>query len=128
MAPPRHVIIFNDQFKSLLSELLAQYPDDADLKTFQLYSSQLVKTTPRKPMELFNVYVVGPYRDGIVGRQESMFLEQRYVDQSGNEFDFVPKIKKYWASMSDENKNVIWNYLFVLMTLVESFLKEGNTF
>lgn len=128
MAPPRLVTLFNQQFKDLLEELLNLYPDDADLRTFQLYSNQLVTVTPRKPMEFFNTYVIGPYRDGIVGRNEAMFLEQRYSDSNGNEFDFVPKIKKLWRGMTDDNKNAIWNYLFLLLTLVETFLKEGNSF
>lgn len=128
MAPPRIVTIFNQQFSDLLQELLSLYPEDVDLKTFQLYSKQLMSMTPRKPMEFFHLYVAAPYRDGILGRHESMFLEQRYLDSDGNEFDFVPKIKKYWKTMTDDNKNAVWNYLFLLTSLLDTFLKEGNSF
>ena len=128
MAPPRVAVLFNAQLECLLKDLILIYPEDADFKACLFYSQTLSSTAPRKPLELFQVYVAGPYREGILQKNEAMFLETRYTDSTGVEFNVVPKLKQYWKTMTEENKTVVWNYLFLLLALLEEFLKNGESF
>ena len=82
------------------------------------------KVNPRKVLHIF-MKNVAPYKKRLLHRDETFFLNENYsaiMEDSSNKKDawqLMSKLKLYWKYTSQENKNVIWNYFKILLTLAE---------
>ena len=111
---------FNTQLINFIDELILLCPEEYDFKVFKNGILLLKRTNPRKIIELFNVYVI-KYKDSILEKNEQFFLDNNYTeidtDDVENLYSIINKLKKYWCSLSDSNKDTIWKYLHVLIKL-----------
>jgi hypothetical protein len=68
----------------------------------------------KKPYALFAVYSVD-YEAFVLNRDENFFINHNFrniVDSDTNFTDeLMMKLKSYWKTISDENKEIIWKYL-----------------
>lgn len=111
--------MFINQLSSLSDELTQMYPEDIDIATAKNSIELLKKTNPRVLFEMFDTYIQ-PYRQKILDRDESFFLENSFNNETGSEESYVQtmtNLKKCWTSMSDESKENMWLYFGVLIKL-----------
>lgn len=116
------VKMFNRQLESFVDELIGMFPEDSDFRLFKTSISLLTKTAPRKIVEIFQEFVITPYRDLLLSRDEQKILNMDFKHLEGDvDMDIVPKLKQYWNSMSDSSKDAIWKYCDVLIKLSDKY-------
>jgi len=114
---------FNSKLEEFLKDLIVSYPDDKDFVMFKQSFSMLKIVDSTKPVFLFKMYTT-KYMDQITNRDEKFFLDHDFQDElsSTDDKDFssemLSKLKSYWNTMSDENKDIIWNYLNLLCKII----------
>ena len=80
------------------------------------------KSNPRLVLDMFHEYIYKPANDLIVNRkdEELIILARSIMSTRFNEL--MPALMifdKYWPTMSNTNREVIWQYLEVLCKLSE---------
>ena len=106
------VSAFNDMMGQFLVELHKTFPDEKGIKKM-LASFDLIKSTnPRIIVDGF-MKGVSPYSDKISAKDETFLLKE--VDTIDVLKDL--NIKTYWTKMSENTKNVTWQYLQTLYML-----------
>ena len=118
---------FNSQMESFSSEICEVFPNDTDLKMGHNVIILLKKTNPRKLLEMYTIYV-SDFKKSIDEEDESFFIDHDFKDiankNNNKEFTFhlVIKLKQYWKSLSEKNKEIIWQYFQVLNKLSDKLL------
>lgn len=106
------VSAFNDMMGQFLVELHRTFPDEKGIKKM-LASFDLIKSTnPRIIVDGF-MKGVSPYSDKISAKDETFLLKE--IDTIDVLKDL--NIKTYWTKMSENTKNVTWQYLQTLYML-----------
>ena len=106
------VSAFNDMMGQFLVELHKTFPDEKGIKKM-LASFDLIKSTnPRIIVDGF-MKGVSPYSDKISAKDETFLLKE--IDTIDVLKDL--NIKAYWTKMSENTKNVTWQYLQTLYML-----------
>jgi len=126
-------IAFNNQLNKFVEELVQTYPEDQDFPYYGRLIAQLMRVNVKKPGELF-AYYVRNHIDEIYGRNSDFFLKNSDhlimdgTDDKENQveaFRLIDNLRNYWARMSDQNQNVIWDYLVVLTKLSLQLLNSS---
>ena len=63
------------------------------------------------------------YKDKILNKDESFFLDQDYTQHGDVDLNIVHKLKKYVKDMSPNSKDVVWKYIDLLMKLCLKILQ-----
>jgi hypothetical protein len=116
---------FNEQLLNFLNELSALFPEDKALKTFYHTVEFMKKTNPRELMNQFKNFVY-PYKDQILKRDESFFLNNSFNEvNDNNAISEMLRIKTIWASgqLTPKDKDCIWNYFKVFLYLIDKEYK-----
>jgi hypothetical protein len=126
------VNLFNVKLKEFINDLITVYPQDEDLYKFKTSVNMLLLVNEKQVIKIFKDFVYPKYKDHILNRDEKFFLTHDYTDdvsavgatEQSPEFtdQLIVKIKSYWETMKDENKNIIWNYFTLLIKLVEKYI------
>ena len=108
------VIKFND-------DLIITFPEENDFKVYKRGIILLNSANSKKICLLFKDYMKF-YRQKIIEKDESFFLNNNYIDivnkvQSDGLESIITKLKNYWNNMSSGNKDKIWEYLNSLIKL-----------
>lgn len=105
------------EFLDDLDEILGDIRDYIVFKqSIKLMSSLNEDTVQRS----FDEYVCTPYKEYIVRKDEMFFIQSAdSFESSASEFDLVRIIKSKWMSLSENNKQAIWNHLNLLIILNE---------
>ena len=111
---------FNKKMSEFLVDLVNAFPQDNDFKTFK-NSFNLVKIASEdKPFHMFHFYV-SPYKDKILSKDESFFIQKDYNSSSESVTqELIQKLKTYWDTMNDGDKDTVWNYLGLLLKLTSA--------
>ena len=114
---------FNTQLLNFIEQLIILCPEDNDFKVFKNGFLLLKKSNPRKVSVFFSKYI-HDFRDQILSKDESFFLENNYesvtkdIESSQeNILMTINKLKNYWGDLSKTNKDNIWKYLSNLIKL-----------
>jgi len=110
--------IFNKTFSDFLADLVVAYPSDPDFKTFK-HSFNILKSVDQfKGIKTFKKYVI-EYRKQIVEKDSDFFMKEDFKNVAAEKQDvtneLISKLKNYWTSMSEDNKESVWGYLLVLL-------------
>ena len=108
-------------------ELIEVFPKDIDFKVCLNTIKLIERTTKRKLFDLVSPQLL-MYRDYIKNRDERFFLEKdntEFTDDSEN-VPIISKLKDYWATLSDNNKDKIWEYVNSLLALTEQIVLMTN--
>lgn len=100
-----------DQFFSFLKELKEMYPDDSDFPMYET-SLRLLKTTNPSLLGKYIVEYTQDFKSQIESQDEKFFLDYSF-DEYGQHVDLniFSKLKKYYASMSQDSKTNTWKYI-----------------
>ena len=114
---------FNVLLDRFLNDLVKSYPEEHKFRDLVRAANTLVKFNFKKPLYLFRKKVILLFRENIVNRDETFFMENDYSEMANNSknkedaFQLIDRLKEYWGSMSDNNKKIIWDYLNKLIIL-----------
>ena len=126
------ISVFNTQISSFINDLILVYPNDNDLYTFKTSMKMLLLVDEKKVINMFKEFVYSKYKVQIEKRDSDFFLQNNYDDIVAQTKTDTPeitaqlinKIKSYWISMSNENKEVVWKYFTVLIRLCEKLCES----
>ena len=121
------ISMFNTQITSFINDLILVYPDDKDLYTFKTSLKMLLLYDDKKVINMFKEFVYSKYKVQIENKDSEFFLQNDYediitrtnADTPEITAQLINKIKSYWMSMSNENKDIVWKYFTVLIKVCE---------
>jgi hypothetical protein len=116
---------FFKQFGDFLTQLESMYPDDMDFPVFIATLNVLRTSNPIIVVKFVKESIVDSYKDKILNRDESFFIEEDYTKHGDVNLDVVQKLKKYVKDMSPTSKDVVWKYIELLMKLSIKILENG---
>lgn len=117
---------FNKSTDEFLGELSQTFPSIQQFGQFRTAFNVLRAVTPEKPHVFFNTYIAIPYKDKILAKDESFFLKERYdIDSDSKDywFSFIDTIRDLWTTLSNDNKEIVWQYFKVLIVLNDKCLQ-----
>ena len=111
--------IFNNQFHDMLRDLMTVFPDDPDFQFFHSAGGLLMRTQPRSIPQMFHANVTVKFGPAILKQDDAFLLQQDYSEYTHDDWSnmLVSKLKRYWSSLSAENREIIWKYLHILVKL-----------
>jgi hypothetical protein len=103
-------------------ELEASYPEEKSISMGLEAIRAAKRANPRLILDMFYEYLYKPANDLIMNRkdEELIILARKTMTTRFNEL--MPTLMifdKYWPTMSNTNREVIWKYLEVLCKLCE---------
>jgi hypothetical protein len=116
---------FFNQFTDFLKQLENMYPDDTDFPVFLTTLDLLKSTNPMLVVKFVKENIVDLYKDKILNKDESFFLDQDYTKHGDVDLNIVHKLKKYVKDMSSNSKDVVWKYIELIMKLTIKILENG---
>jgi hypothetical protein len=113
---------FCNQLIRFFEELENSYPEEKSISMGLEAIRAAKKANPRLIADIFYEHIYVPANDMIMNRKadEVVALAQRVLSSQFNEL--MPALmifQKYWPTMSEGNREVIWQYLQVLCRLCE---------
>ena len=114
---------FFNQFISFLGELRGMYPEDPDFPNFVTAITLIRNTNPMLAVNYIKSEVIDPFQDKISARDESFFMDQDYT-QKNADMNVIYKLKEYVREMSPASKEVVWQYIELLMKLTLKIIEN----
>jgi hypothetical protein len=116
---------FNITFNEFIEDISSLFPEDSDFTLYKTALKTAISLDKKLAYNTFNTQVIEKYSTQILNRDETFFLEHQYsiVNIKKEYSSIIDKIKSYWSSMNEENKNIVWKYLKVLI-LLSNKIKE----
>lgn len=110
---------FNNTFNEFIDDIINLFPKDADLRMYKNMLLAALCVNDQVLITLFKESVVEKYGPQLLAKDESFFLNHDYSEYTMNEeyHAIINKIRSYWSSMNEENRNTIWKYFKVLILL-----------
>jgi hypothetical protein len=122
------VNVFNDKLNEFVSELI-NITDDPDLMAFKTSLRVISALDSKKPIRLFTSHLEKnkEYSHEILNRNENFFLNSETIVSEAESLDFlntlmIGKIKDQWATFGEQNKDVVWKYMKLLVMLGKKFI------
>ena len=109
---------FNENFEGMINDLIQVFPNDTEFRFYQMALKAGLMTDNSLVSKIFHEKASNMYEQ-ILNRDEKFFLEKDYneLDDKKDAGAIVNKLKKCWSLLTDDNKDVICNYLRVLVVL-----------
>lgn len=114
--------LFNSKVEEFIGELITSFPNIKQFSSFRSGFNFLKNLDVKKPQEIFHNYVYNDYREYILKRNEDFFLTNEIeISSTRKEYweEFIQNIRYIWKTLDGNNKDIIWKYFFVLVTLNE---------
>jgi hypothetical protein len=116
--------LFNQKAEEFCKDLVSTFPEVNEFKQLKSGMLLLKNLDEKKPREIFSGFMTQQFRESIMGRHESFFMNEAHehigridgVDNS--QWDsIVDLLRSLWVGLNDENKDVIWKYFQVLIAV-----------
>jgi hypothetical protein len=119
--------LFNTKIKEFIQDLNRVYPDDDDLLKFKTSINILLLVNDKQLIKMYKDMVYMKYKDQIMKNEEDFFMNHDYVEERGEHTEeftdrLISKIKSYWKTMNDENKEIVWSYFILMTKLCEKYV------
>lgn len=109
-------------------ELIEVFPKDIDFKVSLNTIKLIERTTKRKLFDLVSPQLL-MYHEYIRNRDERFFLEKddKEFTEDTESVPIISKLKGYWSTLSENNRDKIWEYVNSLLTLTQKIVTAtGN--
>lgn len=109
---------FFNQFHGFMGELIRVFPNDEDFPAYDSGVTLVQRMNPGLVLSEFGKYVL-PYEEVIRKRDDGFFMNHTFDSlEPDNTMDqVIQKLKGYWMAMTDQNKDVIWSYILLLLDI-----------
>lgn len=111
---------FNQTFTEFGDDIIKAFPNDSQFRMYNIAIKAALLVDPDVVLDVFYSNVILPFGDRIVAKDETFFLEHTYgevTQEYSNASAIINKVKTYWADMSTENRDIVWQYFRVLVKL-----------
>lgn len=116
--------IFNQKLLEFVADLIDVCPEIKTLKKFKLSVSMTILAKKEIPEDVFYNSVVVPYAEKVMQRDDEFFLTESYVTSPVlAEFNIVDQLKGAWRTLDDRNKEIVWNYMQILLIISNKIRK-----
>ena len=109
-------------------ELIEVFPKDIDFKVSLNTIKLIERTTKRKLFDRVSPQLL-MYHEYIRNRDERFFLEKddKEFTEDTESVPIISKLKGYWGTLSENNRDKIWEYVNSLLTLTQKIVTAtGN--
>lgn len=113
---------FNNQLVAFFEEMSETYPEEKDIKTATEALKVLKKMNPKLIHATFMETVHKEFREPILSRNDEYLVRRAHeiMHEKFSEMAFAFWIfDKHWKTMTETNKNHVWDYCKVLIVLAE---------
>jgi hypothetical protein len=111
---------FNQTFREFGDEIVKTFPDDNEFRMYNVAIQAALLIKPDVVLDIFHSRVIVPFGDRILARDESFFLDHTYGEVTADIEEaaaIIDKVKSYYKDMSDENREIVWQYFRLLVKL-----------
>jgi len=109
--------LFNTQLIRFFEDLSLTYPEERDIKSALEMIKFAKASNPKLVLDMYVEYVHKPLDTAVIQR-DAEFIIAYAREKISNEFNEISPalnlFEKYWHTMSDSNRESIWNYMKVL--------------
>lgn len=119
--------LFNAKAEEFCKDLVSTFPEVNEFKRLKTALMLLTNIDERKPHEIFNRFMIDQFRDRILNKDETFFMnevhEHSHVIQhipgaDESQWDrIVDLLRSLWSSLTEDNKETIWKYFHVLIAV-----------
>ena len=113
---------FNTQLIRFVEELTDTYPEETDLRNALDALKTLKKVNPKLLHSAFMEYIYPDFHVPVMNKDETVLIKKanEILNSEYKDYAFAYVIfDRHWSTMSDANKEVIWNYCKVIAVLAE---------
>jgi hypothetical protein len=116
-----YLTAFNNLVVKFNDDLITTFPEENDFKVYKRGIMMINIANAKKICSLYKNYMI-LYRKKIEDKDESFFLTNNYTEIVNNTKSegvegIIQKLKNYWNTLSNVNKEKIWEYLSSLIKL-----------
>jgi hypothetical protein len=113
---------FCNQLIRFFEELQSTYAEEKSISMALEAIKAAKKSNPKLVLDMFHEYIYKPTNDLIMTRNDTEIIVFARKIMSSQFNELMPALMifdKYWPTMSQTNRDVIWQYLEVLCKLCE---------
>lgn len=123
--------IFTTQLLNLMNTLNNRFPDDKDISLGITGIEQLKSVNQKKVVDMFVLYCY-KFRTEVMSKNDSFFLDRDFISEdlgkdseSSSGTQIMNNLKRHWGELDTAERDAIWKYLQVLMTLCDKYIKKS---
>ena len=123
--------IFTTQLLNLMNTLNNRFPDDKDISLGITGIEQLKSVNQKKVVDMFVLYCY-KFRKEVMSKNDSFFLDRDFISEdlgkdseSSSGTQIMNNLKRHWGELDTAERDAIWKYLQVLMTLCDKYIKKS---
>ena len=109
--------LFNTQLIRFFEDLSLSFPEERDIKSALEMIKFAKASNPKLVLDMYVEYVHKPLDTAVIQR-DAEFIIAYAREKISTEFNEISPalnlFEKYWHTMSDSNRESIWNYMRVL--------------
>lgn len=114
--------LFNEKAEEFCKDLVATFPEVNEFKQLKSGLLLLRNVDEKKPREFFNNYVEANFKQQILAKDESFFLNevQNHVGHAMENAQWqtvIALLRHLWGTLDESNKASIWKYFQVLIAI-----------
>lgn len=109
---------FNNTINNLFDDLIKLYPNNNIFKVNKEKFNMLIKYNVKKIMNEFYNHLY-KFKNEILTKDEKFFLEQISNLNDDSNLKNIIDLKHLWLDLDEKNKNTLWLYFQVLITLID---------
>jgi len=119
---------FNDHFVEFVADVQSVFPDDTDILTVKNALLAIRKANPKMLIKIWNVYIVGKYKNEIESGNLDFFINKDYsndvanADNSSKIVESIDRIRAPIKLMSKENQEKTMKYIQNLTKLAAIYV------
>jgi hypothetical protein len=119
---------FNDHFVEFVADVQSVFPDDTDILTAKNALLAIRKANPKMIIKIWNVYIVGKYKNEIESGNLDFFINKDYsndvanADNSSKIVESIDRIRAPIKLMSKENQEKTMKYIQNLTKLAAIYV------
>lgn len=116
------VNLFNEKAEEFCKDLVTTFPEVAEFRKLKSSLLLLKNVDERKPREFFNKYVGAQFKQQILAKDETFFINevQNHVQGGLDNSQWqsvISLIHDLWGTLSNDNRENIWKYFQVLIAI-----------
>ena len=123
--------VFTTQLLNLMKTLHNRFPEDKDISLGITGIEQLKAVNQKKVVDMFVLYCY-KFREEVMIKDDNFFLKRDFISKDfGKDSDnssgtqMMNNLKNHWGELDASEKEAIWKYLQVLMTLSDKYIKKS---
>lgn len=114
--------LFNIKAEEFCKDLVLTFPEVNEFKQLKSGLLLLKNVDEKKPRDIFNNYVGANFKQHILNKDESFFLNeaQNHVQAGVNTSQWekvISLLRSLWSTLNNDNKESIWKYFQVLIAV-----------